>query len=418
MSRVDEMREVVNKLGGNHAARRSGLDALRRNVREQRAGAAEAVSEMAAERVAMSVELHTGLAADLLGLRHEVQTTLGDFLAERHGMAADLKEQLDATRDQREEHVTALRTEARQFVGNLAADRQAMAEDLFGMLSGAQIELSTGVRSLLGDFTTQRVTMSQAQDESLAANGAERRGLVAEMIANTQALLNRFAADQQATAARLHETLTADRTERQQLVVGMIADIQALLKNIAADNDDTATELRATLSSDHQARSAATADFMAAVNVNRQSMAEALANRLDAFKGTLEAQVSSNLTGFAAGRADLHRSLAEMAQVWREFAAAMHGNQVWREFAAAMHGNTVAAQPEPTEPAPPAAEPPAEDVDERLLAYLAQHADGVKLVELEPEFGLSRPQLGRYLRSLVDSGKVVKDPETLVYKLA
>jgi len=257
----------------------------------------------------------------------------------------------------------------------------------------------------LGDFTTQRVTMSQAQDESLAANGAERRGLVGQMIANTQALLNRFAADQQATAARLHETLSADRTERRQLVTGMIADIQALLKNIAADNDDTATELRATLSSDHQARSAATADFMADVNTNRQSMAAALANRLDAFTGTLEAQVSGSLTGFAAGRADLHRSLVEMAQVWREFAAALHGN-------------TVAAQPEPTEPAPPAAKPPAEDVDERLLAYLAQHADGVKLVELEPEFGLSRPQLGKHLRSLVDSGKVVKDPETLVYKLA
>lgn len=399
------MREVVNKLAGNHAARRSSLDALRRNVREQRTGAADAVSEMAAERAVMSVDLHTGLAADLSGLRHEVQTTLGDFLAERHGMAADLKEQLDATREQREEQVTALRTEARQFVGNVAADRQAMADDLFGMLSGAQLELSTGVRTLLGDFTTQRVTMSQAQDESLATNGAERRGLVGEMIANTQALLNRFAADHGATAAKLHETLTANRTERQQLVAGMIADIQALLKNIAADNDDTATELRATLSSDHQARSAATADFMADVNANRQSMAEALANRLDTFKSTLEAQVSGSLTGFAAERADLHRSLAEMAQVWREFAAALHGR-------------IIAAQPEPTKPAPPAVKPPAEDVNERLLAYLAQHAEGVKLVELEPEFGLSRPQLGKHLRSLVDSGKVVKDPETLVYKLA
>lgn len=406
MNRVDEMREVVKKLAGNHAARRSGLDALRRNVREQRAGAADAVSEMAAERAVMSVELHTGLAADLSGLRHEVQTTLGEFVAERHGMAADLKEQLEATREQREEQVTALRTEARQFVGDVAADRQAMADDLFGMLSGAQLDLSTSVRTLLGDFTTQRVTMSQAQDESLAANGAERRGLVGEMIANTQALLNRFAVDQGATAAKLHETLTVNRTERQQLVAGMITDIQALLKNIASDNDATAAELRATLSSDHQARSAATADFMTDVNASRQSMAEALANRLDTFTGTLEAQVSSSLAGFAAGRADLHRSLAEMAQVWREFAAALHGR-------------TVAAQPEPAEePAPAAAKPPAEDVGERLLAYLAQHAEGVKLVELEPEFGLSRPQLGKHLRSLVDSGKVVKDPETLVYKLA
>jgi len=398
MSRVDEMREVVNKLAGNHAARRSSLDALRRNVREQRTGAADAVSEMAAERAVMSVELHTGLAADLSGLRHEVQTTLGDFLAERHGMAADLKEQLDATREQREEQVTALRTEARQFVGNVAADRQAMAEDLFGTLSGVQLELGTDVRALLGDFTTQRVTMRQAQDESLAANGAERRGLVAKMIADTQTLLKNIAADNDAMAAELRTTLSSDRQ-------AYSAATQALLKDIAADQAVTAAELRATLSSDRQACSAATADFIADANANRRSMAEALANRLDAFKGMLEAQVASRLNGFTAERADLHRSLAEMAQVWREFAAALHGN-------------TVAAQPEPAKPAPPAAKPPAEDVNERLLTYLAQHADGVKLVELEPEFGLSRPQLGKHLRALVDSGKVAKDPETLVYKLA
>jgi len=392
------MREVVNKLAGNHAARRSSLDALRRNVREQRTGAADAVHEMAAQRAVMSVDLHTGLAADLSGLRHEVQTTLGDFLAERHGMAADLKEQLDATREQREEQVTALRTEARQFVGNVAADRQAMADDLFDMLRDAQIEMSAGVRTLMNDFITQRVTMSQAQDESLAANGAERRGLVAEMIADIQALLQNIAVDNDATAAELRTALSSDRQARS-------AATQALLQNIAADQAITAAKLRATLSSDHQARSAATADFIAAVNANRQSMAEALANRLDAFTGTLEAQVASSLTGFATERADLHRSLAEMAQIWHEFAAALRGN-------------TVAAQPEPATPAPPAVKSPAEDVDDRLLAYLAQHAEGAKLVELEPEFGLSRPQLGKHLRNLVDSGKVVKDPETLVYKLA
>jgi len=186
----------------------------------------------------------------------------------------------------------------------------------------------------------------------------------------------------------------------------MVADIQALLKDIAADNDATAAELRAALSSDHQARSVATADFIAAVNANRQSMAEALANRLDAFRNTLAAQVSGSLDGFAAERADLRQSLAEVAQIWREFAAAMRGSPI-------------AAPPAPAEePAPPPVKPPVEDMADRLLAYLAQHPEGVKLVELEPEFGLSRPQLGKHLRSLVDSGKVVKDPQTLVYKLA
>jgi len=48
---------------------------------------------------------------------------------------------------------------------------------------------------------------------------------------------------------------------------------------------------------------------------------------------------------------------------------------------------------------------------------MAEHPEGVKLVELEPVLGLARPQLGRHLRNLIDSGKVVKDPDTLVYTL-
>lgn len=411
MSRVEEMREVVTKLSGNHAARQLGLNALRRNVHEQRTNAAAAVSQMAAARQVMSLELHSDLAADLLGLRHEVQTTLDDFLADRQEMAAELKDQLEATRKQRDGQVAALRTEAQQFVGTVAADRQAMADDLFSLLSDAQLDLSTGVRTLLGDYTAQRATMSRVQNDNLAANSAERRGLVGQMIADTQALLGRFAADQHASATQLHEALNTDRTARQQLVAGLIADIQALLEKIAADNNATAADLAAALNSDHQTRSAATADYMATVNANRRSMAEALANRLDAFRSTLEAQVTSSLDGFAAERADLRHSLAQVAQIWREFAATMQGRAA----------PAPAAPSAPAESAPPA-EPdeksPAEDIAERLLAHLAQHADGVKLVDLEPEFGLSRPQLGRYLRALVDSGKVVKDPELLVYKLA
>jgi biotin carboxyl carrier protein len=129
-------------------------------------------------------------------------------------------------------------------------------------------------------------------------------------------------------------------------------------------------------------------------------MAKTLAAQLEQFKAALEADVSGTLAGYAAEH-------AEVVQLWREFAAAMAGGF-----------------PKPAEPAPMVAPPPpaqpTEEVDaaELVLAYLAGHPEGAKLVDLASTFGLARPQMGKLLRHLVDSGQVVKDPETLVYKLA
>jgi hypothetical protein len=228
------------------------------------------------------------------------------------------------------------------------------------------------------------------------------------MIADIRALLDRFAVENSATAAELREFLSADQAGRQQAVAGMVAGFQALLGQIAAGNQTAAVELRTFLDSDRQARSAATASFMATTHANRQAMAEALADRLDQFKDTLKATVSGSLAGFVAERSELRRTLDEVAQLWHAFAAAMAG------------GSPQPAEPAVTAAPPPAPAPPVEEVDvaDQILAYLTGHPAGAKLVDMEPTFGLARPQLGKLLRHLVDSGKVVKDPETLVYTLA
>ena len=284
-----------------------------------------------------------------------------------------------------------------------------MAEDLSARLLRDQVELSAGVRAMLDHFTGARAAMRQELSAALAADQTARYQVVAEMVARTQALLGQFAAYNRATAAELRETLSTDRAARQQTVAGMIADIHALLSQIATDNQAAAVELRSFLDADREARSAAVAGFMADTAANHRTMAEDLADRLEKFTAVLQAEVSGSLAVFATEHGELHRSLSDMAQVWREFAARVQG--AGREKPAPM---APAAKPV----AKPAAEP-AEDADVtvRILHYLAEHPEGAKLVELEPVLGLARPQVGRRLRNLIDSGKVVKDPDTLVYTL-
>ena len=48
------------------------------------------------------------------------------------------------------------------------------------------------------------------------------------------------------------------------------------------------------------------------------------------------------------------------------------------------------------------------ELRDRIFAYLADHPDGTKLAELEAEFGVSRIEMARVVRALMDNNKVEK----------
>jgi len=50
----------------------------------------------------------------------------------------------------------------------------------------------------------------------------------------------------------------------------------------------------------------------------------------------------------------------------------------------------------------------ATDLRGRVFAYLANHPDGTKLVEMEEEFGIARIQVAGIVRALIDDNKVEK----------
>jgi pantothenate kinase len=216
-------------------------------------------------------------------------------------------------------------------------------------------------------------------------------------------LLDQIAGANHASAVEMRETLAADRAQQRRDVAAMVVAIRSLLSEMDSANSQAAADLHACLSSDKQARAAATAGFMANTTASRQATAEALADRLEQFRAALQSDVSDTLAAFAGARGELSRSLSEMAKAWRDLTTMMRES---------------AGQTQPNPPVPAVAQPVAvgADATSGILSYLADHSEGAKLVELMPMFDLARPQMGRLLHNLVDSGKVVKDPETLVYR--
>ena len=48
------------------------------------------------------------------------------------------------------------------------------------------------------------------------------------------------------------------------------------------------------------------------------------------------------------------------------------------------------------------------ELRDRIFAYLVDHPDGTRLVELEVEFGVSRIEMARVVRTLMDDNKTEK----------
>jgi len=55
-----------------------------------------------------------------------------------------------------------------------------------------------------------------------------------------------------------------------------------------------------------------------------------------------------------------------------------------------------------------------EDLKKKVLAYVIRHP-GTKLVPIEEALGVSRIEVGRTLRALMDQGKIRRDEETRQY---
>lgn len=350
---------------------------------------------------------HVNRSQALGELAAGVHSDLESFRADRMKMAADMGSTLSGARHERQAAIETLQQQTQAFMSDVSAGRQAMAVSMFDSLLMAHEQMSAHVASMLNANASTRKAMAEAQRDGLAAARAARQAEVADLKDATQTHMAQISASRQAMSEELSAELAADKADRNAMVAQLLADIESMLARIDLENSAAAHELRQTLAADARARSQSVASMMETMTADRQAAAAEQAANLQEFHSTLHDSVQDLLAGNSSDRVALHGSLVEMGQLWREYAAMMRG--------------APAVQSEPMSPPDrePAAREPEEvdDVEQSILEFLADKPEGMKLVDMEPLFGLSRPVLGRHLRALLDAGKVDKDPNTLVYKL-
>jgi len=167
-----------------------------------------------------------------------------------------------------------------------------------------------------------------------------------------------------------------------------------------------------------------------------QQMAQEIRADLAKGRSDLTASVVSQLSDLANAhqqmaqelRADLakgHSDLTDEVNAWMKEIATAHAQirEEWQNMATVLQvkrggGTTLAEAPEPapvekaTEvPKPGATEemaPQTFDLGGRVFDYLANRPGGAKLAEMEQEFGLSRIEMARAVRTLMDEDRVEK----------
>lgn len=291
--------------------------------------------------------------------------------------------------------------------------------------------LRGGVASMLADCEGARQETSRSQTSLLAHAKAANQATVTGM-------LNGFETSRTDMSRHLHSGLSREKADRN-------AAVKSMLTELGRSQHATAISLRKGLAEDASARSAEMRDTLSDFEKGRQVLAKslhanlsrdlsecrhatgAMLGRFDATHKAMSRALRTDLAQSNASRtAEVHAMrkdfLREQAGVRKERGAVRHE---WQRLVTRMHPASTGTQVKPVErriqapdasplSAPKTAEPAFNGNPElaglhsSVFKYLADRPDGTRLVEIEEAMGVSRFQMSRVLRSLMDDNMVEK----------
>lgn len=318
--------------------------------REQMQGLVQEILGAYEDRSAGWVQLRKTVKADLQGLEDSRIAMSRELHATLTKAAADT--------------AAAVSAELR----GLKSARSAMSRSLKAELANGTATLRRDVGGRLGGYDQAHAAMSREMKSGLARGVADRKR-------NVGSRLGGYDQAHAAMSREMKSGLARGVADRKRNVGGLLRGFD-------------------------QAHAAVTQAIKA-------GLAESVADR--------KRDVGSLLGGFERELNEIRVSLAGGHDEWQKLATTMQGKR----------GVLLAEVKAPEAPMPPPVEEMAEaeamaraepiemtpetaGLRERIFEYLANHPDGAKMTGLEEEFTLSRIQMARILKSLIDDNKVEK----------
>jgi uncharacterized phage infection (PIP) family protein YhgE len=313
----------------------------------------------------------------------EIKKEAADLLEGFHKAHSEMSAQLKSGLARGEaERKKVSQAEAKERGEEVAKMREEVADLLEGFHK-AHSEMSAQLKSELARGEAERKKVSQAEAK-------ERTKRIAEIKKETADLLEGFDKAHSEMSAQLKSELARGEAERKKVSQ---AEAEERTKRIAEIKKETADLLKG-FDKAHSEMSAQLKSELAKGEAERKKVSQA--------------EAKERREGVRQLREGVRQLLEAFRKDSRETAAA------WRDLVATMQAKRGVIPPLVK---PPVAEVPVEEVvpveearlEEKILALIKEHPEGIKLAEISARTGVAKIRAGKIVRMLQDEGEIGKE---------
>ena len=380
-----------------------------------------------------------GLSSEMKNLSEEMLASFKQRIKANEELVVDVQKTLDGFHKDHQEMAAILNANAKTLRQDLHQGEKERLNTYKDLMSGINstistiqkevVAIQTSTSNMINEFTTDRSQMAEELDQTFAQNRADRmldekvrmiefntllkdinddikniNDEVAAIFKNTNEMLATFDKDHQEMSAEVKAQLSQNLAERVEYTRVLLHGFQKRLAEIGKENQKMAQKLQKDLAKGEVERisqyNGIMKDIQTAIKGIRKEVKE------------VQKATSGMLNNFANDR---EGAAAEWNKMQAAIAKIRKTGVVESPKAAEKKAVKAEAKAEPVKEAPVEAQPKEETkptipmtLEEKVLDYINNHPNGLRISEMEQPLGETRMKLGFIAKGLLEEGKVQK----------
>lgn len=380
-----------------------------------------------------------GLTSEMKNLSEEMLASFKQRIKENEELVTDVQKTLDGFHKDHQEMAAILNANAKALRKDLNQGEKERLSTFKDLMTGIHstistiqkevVDIQTSTFNLIKEFTTDRSIMAEELNNDFKQNRSERlqdektrmiefnalmkninddiKEINEEVVAifkDTNELIEKFEKEHQEMSAELKAELSQNLAERVEYTKTLLNGFQKRLAEISKENQKMAQKLQKDLAKGEVERLSDYKGVMKEIHAAIKGIQKEVKEVQKATSGML-GSYANDREGAATAWNNMHDAIAKIRQSGNvEPIQVTEKKEVKVEIVVEPVIETpIEVQPkaEPTSTIPMT-------LEEKVLAYINKHPNGLRISEMEQPLGETRMKLGFVAKALLEEGKVQK----------
>jgi hypothetical protein len=310
----------------------------------------------------------------------EVQKTLDGFQKDHQEMASVLTSNAKALRAKLSNDDKTRIKDTTTFMKNVSKDNNTMSKTL-------RLDLNTGEKNRIMEFENLMKTIN---DDIVNINTE-----VSNIFKDTKNVLDNFGKDRKEMSTQLRNDLDKNLNETVDYTRNLLNGFKNRMDEIGAENNKMAKDLRKSLNTGEDERMNNSKNLMKGIHASISGIQKEVRNIQ---------KTSNGLVGnYAKDREGATALWNKMNEVIAQLRNAEVGSSVTTKVVTHKQKEEIVVQTVDVSKTAPQT-----TLEQKILKYISQHPNGVKISEMEEPLGENRMKLGFVAKALIDEEKLQK----------